>query len=162
MFNLLPTAHYKMGKPTSWLKDPQITAKDCLHTAAEDLQSLGTVDDQASRTDFHSFLSLKTSRVDERTWTAQHTERLSFELMNFDNFDGDGLQFTYDCLPTQLTKDINFSMVEVCDLADRLHSLESSIDKVSRALLTELETRDELRLENEQMHAYIKQMHAQI
>jgi hypothetical protein len=151
-----------MGQPTTWLKDPQITTEDYQHTAKQDLQSAASVGDEPLRTHEHIFLGLKSSKEDDRPGTASKTERLRFELMNFSDFDGDGLQFTHDCEPTQLTKDINFSMVEACDLAGRLSSLQSSIEKASKALLTELEIRDELRLENKQMHSYIKQIHAQI
>mmetsp|Transcript_11440 Transcript_11440/g.22436 ORF Transcript_11440/g.22436 Transcript_11440/m.22436 type:complete len:174 (-) Transcript_11440:22-543(-) len=148
---------------TKGCKETQLT-EDCDRSPARILPSDPSVDDDILKSEIQKYLAMKSARAtkDVRAWSAQNTARISFDTMGFDDFEVNDLQFSSDKLPEVLTKDMNFSIIENKDLAERLLQLENSIEGVSRALLLDLESRDDLRIQNEQLRKQIKRMHDQV
>lgn len=148
---------------TKGCKETQLT-EDFDISPARALPSDSSVNDDVLRSEIQKYLNLKSSRAHKevRAWSAQNTARMSFESFGFEDFEVTGLHFVDNKLPEVLTSDINFSIIENKDLAERLQHLENSIEGISRSLLLELEVRDELQIKNDQMREQIKRMHQQI
>jgi hypothetical protein len=152
-------APLKLGRIEGMLKE------DSKLTAAKNLPSSASVEDDVLKAEIQKYLQIKSNRANREVrpyCSAQNTGRISFETMGFDDFEVTGLQFSEEGVPEVLTKEMSLSLLECDALKERLELLESSVESVSKSLLDELETRDDLHLSNEQLKMQIRLMHEQV